>query len=195
MLIIRIYLILCTVCGYPLLAAAGSVTVELPATKGASVVSLHALATPHPPSVPTKYPVVLRQKGRKFAPHLMTIPVGTMVDMTNDDVVYHNVFSFSKAKPFDLGLYPHGDHKAVLFDHPGVVKIFCAVHPQMYAVILVMDTPWVKRADSVKSVRFSEVPAGRYRLQWWQNNRLLQHSSVVTVPATGSVRVKFAQRR
>jgi len=181
----------------PMMAQAGEVVVSLPALKGDGVLSLHAVDQARTVQ-PLKHKIFLYQKNRMFSPHVITIPVGSTVEMTNDDVVYHNVFSFSKAKPFDLGLYSPGEHKEVLFDQAGEVKIFCAVHMQMYAVILVMDTPWVKAIQGQKikaqaHVRFADIPAGRYKIHVWQNNHTIQHKEILTVASQGLVRVDFEQ--
>jgi plastocyanin len=81
--------------------------------------------------------VVLDQKNENFVPHILAITTGTSVEFLNSDRTYHNVFSLSKANSFDLGRYPPGRAKAVRFDHPGIVRVFCEIHSHMNAFILV----------------------------------------------------------
>ncbi|MDQ6962783.1 MAG: hypothetical protein Q9M28_09730 [Mariprofundaceae bacterium] len=109
----------------------------------------------------------LHQKGKVFLPKLLVIYQGDTLDLTNDDVVYHNVFSMSEAKRFDLGLYPHGDHREVRFDKLGLVRIFCAIHPDMFAQVLVVHTPWHAVLKEGEQVVWKDVPKGDYDLSMW----------------------------
>jgi len=172
---------------------AGEVMVSLPDANADGVISLHAID--RQVSVPPlKKATRLHQKNRQFSPSIIVIPVGSIVDMTNDDIVYHNVFSFSKTKPFDLGLYPFGDHKEMLFDKAGVVKIFCAVHPQMYGMVLVMDTPWFKQSKGDAELLFSDIPGGLYQARLWHADKSMENEIEVTVPETGRVHISFADK-
>ncbi|GAV19687.1 hypothetical protein MMIC_P0638 [Mariprofundus micogutta] len=190
----RIGLILLFALLQPGFAIAGEIYGTLPSGNDEAVISLHALQQQLVVKVQKKS-VVLHQKGRMFSPALTVIPVGSRVDMTNDDVVYHNVFSFSKAKTFDLGLYPYGGHKSVLFDKTGEVKIFCAVHPNMHAVVLVMDTPWFKRSTGKKEFRFSDIPAGQYEIHLWRKNQPLLISSKFKVTQTGRTSIDLTDQK
>jgi len=174
--------------------AAAEIEVNLPNKHAYQVVSLHNLDVKKAP-VPLHTPAVLHQKKRVFEPHMTVVPLGSIIDMTNDDDVYHNVFSLSQAKSFDLGLYPHGDHKSVLFDKPGEVKVFCAVHPQMHAVVLVMDTPWYVDASDQDKVMFREVPAGRYAVRLWRKNESPQVIDEVRITTDGFTRIDFGSVR
>lgn len=86
---------------------------------------------------PERAVAVLDQRNQTFVPYVLPIVVGTTVTFPNSDRTYHNVFSFSKAKRFDLGRYGRGRSKSVRFDHPGVVRVFCEIHSHMSAYILV----------------------------------------------------------
>lgn len=112
-------------------------------------------------------PAVMRQHGGVFAPHVLPVLAGSTVDFPNDDPFYHNVFSLSRAREFDLGRFPRGESKRVTFPKPGVVQVFCHIHADMSAYIIVLDNPWfvVPGADG----RFSleNVPPGDYRLITW----------------------------
>ena len=109
----------------------------------------------------------LVQKDKTFAPHLLVIPAGTMVDFPNRDPFFHNVFSLFNGKRFDLGLYEAGTSRTVHFDRPGVSYIFCNIHPQMSAVVIALVTPYYAIADRTGEVAIRNVPAGRYRLELW----------------------------
>jgi len=104
------------------------------------VVFLDELEKPSTQTAPGKR-AVIQQIKKKFIPEILPIQVGTTVDFPNDDMVFHNVFSLSKTKNFDLGLYKQGESKSATFDKPGLVKIYCNIHPQMIAYILVLTNP------------------------------------------------------
>ena len=87
------------------------------------------------------------------------------VEWPNDDDIFHNVFSISEAKEFDLGLYKHPESKRVTFDRPGRVDILCSIHTQMSAVILVLDTPYFAASKKDGSLDLGNVPAGNYKLR------------------------------
>ncbi len=110
---------------------------------------------------------VMDQRDMKFLPRVLPILVGTTVDFPNDDKVWHNVFSTSEAKKFDLGLYPSGESRSATFDKPGVVRILCNVHPNMEAFIGVKEHPYFAAADKRGNYHVSAVPLGKYRLEVW----------------------------
>ncbi|HET8668225.1 MAG TPA: hypothetical protein VFM10_09625 [Terriglobales bacterium] len=107
------------------------------------------------------------QKDKEFHPHVLAVPVGAAVEFPNRDPFFHNVFSLYKGKRFDLGLYEAGSSRVVHFDRPGVSFIFCNIHPEMNAYILVLETPYFGTSDSHGEVRIPNVLPGRYRLQFW----------------------------
>src|SRR5687767_12794067 len=86
---------------------------------------------------------VVTQKDATFRPHVMPVGVGTSVEWPNNDEIFHNVFSISEAKPFDLGLYKKSEApKVVTFDTPGRVDVFCSIHKEMHCIVLVMESPY-----------------------------------------------------
>ena len=109
----------------------------------------------------------LAQKGKSFSPHLLVVPVGTVVDFPNRDPIFHNVFSLFEGKRFDLGLYESGSSRAVHFNRPGISYIFCNIHPEMTAIVVVTATRYFGVSDSRGQVSIPKVPAGRYALRVW----------------------------
>ena len=87
------------------------------------------------------------QKNKKFIPHILAIPVGSTVDFPNNDPIFHNAFSNFEGKVFDIGLYAPGTSRSVRFDRPGVVRVFCNIHPTMSAIIVVLNTPYFAETD------------------------------------------------
>ena len=107
------------------------------------------------------------QKNLQFSPALLIIPKGTSVSFPNQDSEFHNVFSYSKAKRFDLGRYRKGESKTVLFDQPGIIKVFCEIHPWMRAAILVLENPFYGITSADGAFTITGIPAGRYKLVAW----------------------------
>ena len=116
---------------------------------------------------PTPRKQVLDQRDETFVPHTLPIEAGTEVAFPNSDDLYHNVFSLSKARRFDLGRYPQGESKSVRFDSPGVVRLFCEIHSHMSAFILVMDHGYFTTTDGDGGYRLDGVPDGSYELALW----------------------------
>ena len=108
------------------------------------------------------------QRDLKFVPRVLPVQGGTTVDFPNNDKTWHNVFSASPGKKFDLGLYPAGESRSVTFEKPGVVRILCNVHPNMEAYIVVKGHPYFAATDKKGNYRLSAVPVGNYRLEVWQ---------------------------
>lgn len=116
----------------------------------------------------------MAQKDLMFSPSLLPIRVGTRVEFPNlDEDTYHNIFSYSSAKRFDLGRY-RSDERPVpsqVFDTPGLVTLRCDIHEHMRGVILVLDTPHFVMTDAEGNYRLTGVPAGRYTLKAWLNSK------------------------
>jgi plastocyanin len=110
---------------------------------------------------------VLDQREMRFVPHVLPVLVGTTVEFPNNDKSWHNVYSKSEAKEFDLGLYAPGKTRSTKFDKPGVVRILCNVHPAMEAFIVVQEHPFFAAADKQGNYRLDAVPLGKYRVQVW----------------------------
>src|SRR5438034_6128442 len=104
---------------------------------------------------------------KKYAPHVVVIPVGSTVRFPNHDPFNHNVFSVSEPNSFDLGLYGRGEAKSHTFEHPGLVRVYCNVHPRMVAYVLVMENRYYAQPGNDGSFTIDNVPAGRYRLHVW----------------------------
>jgi plastocyanin len=111
--------------------------------------------------------VALRQRDETFVPHLVTVVKGSTVAFPNDDPLFHNVFSLSSARSFDLGRYPEGESKSVRFDRAGVVQVFCHIHSDMSAIVLVLDNPFFARPDAAGRYVIDNLPPGAYRLVGW----------------------------
>ena len=109
----------------------------------------------------------LAQKNRTFIPHLLVVPVGAQVFFPNLDPFFHNVFSLFDGKRFDLGLYEAGVTKQVTFSREGVSYIFCNIHPEMSAVVLVLSTPLYTTYGTNGVYAIPNVPAGEYEMHVW----------------------------
>lgn len=110
----------------------------------------------------------MAQKNIAFAPDLLPVLVGTAVDFPNLDDTYHNVFSYSKAKRFDLGRFRKDEKPTtVVFDKPGAVTIHCEIHERMRGTILVLETPYFQKTDTAGRYRLEHLPAGNYLLKAW----------------------------
>jgi plastocyanin len=108
----------------------------------------------------------ITQKNKSFIPRLLAVPVGSTVSFPNDDLIFHNVFSLSRPNPFDLGLYRDGESKDRTFSASAVYRVFCNIHPQMSATILVVPTSYITEPDGNGTYRF-DLPPGRYRITAW----------------------------
>jgi plastocyanin len=109
----------------------------------------------------------IAQVGETFVPHVLPIVKGTTVDFPNKDPIFHNVFSLSGTKSFDLGRYPQGDSRSVAFDRSGIVPVFCHLHSNMSAIIVVLDNKFFAVADAEGHYRIEDIPAGTYTLVGW----------------------------
>jgi len=134
---------------------------------------------------------VLTQKDAMFKPHVLPVFVGTTVRWPNEDDIFHNVFSVSETRPFDLGLYKgNPTEKAVPFDKPGRVDVFCSIHSHMHCVVLVLENPYFAVTDSRNRYAIAHVPPGAYTLKAW-HERLPPEVKDITVPEHGDVKVDF----
>ncbi len=124
-----------------------------------------------PPEVKPMHSV-LRQKNKAFEPHLLAVTKGSTVDFPNLDPWFHNVFSLFNGKRFDLGLYEAGTTRTVHFDREGVSYIFCNIHPEMSAVVVVVASPYFAVAGKSGEFSIAGVPPGRYSLRVWSENVL-----------------------
>jgi plastocyanin len=134
--------------------------------------------------------VKLDQRNEAFVPHVLAIVAGTTVDFPNNDKTYHNVFSLSPTKPFDLGRYAVGHSKSVRFDRPGIVRVFCDIHSHMSAFILVFAHRHFTVTDEEGRYRLENVPPGTYTVVAW-NESAASESRRVVVGESGDVEANF----
>jgi hypothetical protein len=128
----------------------------------------------------------LVQRGQSFAPRVLAIAQGTTVDFPNDDPIYHNVFSVSPIRRFDLGKYPRGHSRQVTFSRPGLVHVFCDIHASMAAFVLVVPHSLFTQPDDAGRFNLPPVPAGSYVVHIWHPD-LPEVRRNVEVPARGDV--------
>ena len=136
---------------------------------------------------------VMDQRGERFVPHVLAITTGTVVDFPNSDRIYHNVFSLSKIRTFDLGRYAAGHSKPVRFDRAGVVRVFCDIHSHMNAFILVFSHPFFSLTDNEGRYRIDNVPPGTYNVVAW-NEGVSSEALPVVVPDGGVAELDFTLR-
>ena len=106
-------------------------------------------------------------RGKSFVPHVLVVTAGSSVSFPNGDPILHNIFSTSTGNDFDLGLYGHGESKSVTLQHAGLVRVYCNVHHEMFAYILVLDTPYFAHPRDDGSFELHGLPAGPGELTVW----------------------------
>jgi hypothetical protein len=117
------------------------------------------------PSTPIT--ATLEQKNRRFVPETLVVPAGSTVTFPNLDPIFHNVFSLSKPKLFDLGNYPKDHTRTVTFSKPGIVFVHCHLHPNMAAAIVVSPNQWSTKPDAAGRFTLSGAPSGSYTIVAW----------------------------
>jgi plastocyanin len=128
-------------------------------------------ATGAAPATPPASASVLH-KNKTFVPHVTAVRTGSKVTFPNVDPFFHNAFSNYDGQPFDIGLNPPGSAPEVTFRRPGVVRMFCNIHPTMSAVIVVLNTPWFAVSNAQGVFRIANVPAGDYRVKLFHERAL-----------------------
>lgn len=150
-------------------AATVSITVRTPDGKPVenAVVSIEA-SSARPGTAPAfSHPLRVSQKDIRFQPYVLLVPVGARVVFPNLDKVRHHVYSFSRAKRFELKLYGREESPAILFDTPGVVALGCNIHDSMSAFVKVVDTPFAERTSASGQVALRDIPVGRATVRVW----------------------------
>jgi plastocyanin len=156
----------------------------------------------------SKTKFIMDQQNLTFNPHILPIPVGASVQFPNNDKVDHNIFSLSRTKKFNLGSYPPGQSKTVLFDKSGIVELRCDVHAEMAAYIMVLKNPYYAVTDDqgrfeIPDSKYLEqsgikgikgLPAGNYVLKIW-HEKLKTKKQMVTIPEDGEVSVEITTSR
>lgn len=124
------------------------------------------------------------QEGMQFRPALLPVQVGTPVKFPNGDDFYHNVFSYSKTKRFDLGRYRKTDRPppVEVFDKPGVVKLYCEIHQHMRGTILVLDTPYFTRTQTNGVYQLAGLPSGQFTLKAFIDEKHVYEKPVTLEP-------------
>jgi len=118
-------------------------------------------------SRPSRQRLKLVQRHKRFEPGVLVALVGSTVDFPNLDPFFHNVFSLFEGKRFDLGLYEAGTTHSVKFDRPGICYIFCNIHSEMSAVVVVLETPYYAVSNREGEISIPNVPPGRYLVRAW----------------------------
>jgi plastocyanin len=130
--------------------------------------------------------VTMTMKGKSFVPRVVVVAVGAAVDFPNEDPIFHNVFSVSGDNRFDLDLYKRPKSGSWTFQRPGVARVYCNIHPQMSAVVVVRDNPYFAKAAQDGAFSIPDVPPGRYTLKAW-NERAAEVGREIVVSAQGDV--------
>ena len=144
------------------------------------------------PGDPKATPARIAQQGRKFVPELVAITVGERVSFPNMDSFLHNVFSQSAARPFDLGSFRKGDAKTKDFPKPGVIDVYCNIHPEMAATILVLPNRHHVRADDAGNYVLDGVPPGHWTLFAYTRRATRPASAPVVVEAGKTVQADLS---
>ena len=157
-----------------------------PAQLGNVVVWLSPDKSLSPAKIPNAPHPRLTQRNKSFEPHLLVIPVGSVVEFPNRDPFFHNVFSLFEGKRFDLGLYEAGSTREVQFSKPGISYIFCNIHAEMSAVVISLDTPYYGISNHRGEVVIPNVPVGHYTLRVWYEDALPETLNTMTREITVS---------
>jgi plastocyanin len=161
-----------------------------------TVVWLEPAKSSRPPRLePVRVRMATRSK--MLFPHVVAVPIGSTVEFPNDDPIFHNLFSLSSPNNFDLGLYRRGAGKSHTFNTPGIVNVYCNVHPGMSSVIHVMSTPYFGFATAEGKYSLEGIQPGEYNLMGWN-----EQGGVVDTPVqvnaqgqvTGNLNLSFDSR-
>ena len=159
---------------------------------GDAVVYLEGAATPVTAAAPVTVEIAITDK--VYAPHVVVVPVGSTVRFPNHDPFNHNVFSVSEPNTFDLGLYGRGEAKSWTFQQPGLVRVYCNVHPRMVAYVLVMANRLYAQPGQDGSFTIENVPPGRQRLHVWHERIPTEVIKEVTAGAGGDLQIALNAR-
>ena len=129
------------------------------------VVWLEPVSGPAP--IAARRTFTINQKGKRFIPHVVVMPQGSELAFPNNDPIFHNAFSTFSGQPFDTGLYPPGGTQKVVFRRAGIVRVFCNIHSNMSAVVVVTPSPWFAVSNKDGRFNIQNVPPGEYVLKIW----------------------------
>ena len=149
-----------------------------------SIKDAPASATPSPART------TISQRNESFVPRVAAITRGSTVEFPNFDAYFHNVFSLSRGASFDLGRYPKGESRQRTFTRPGLVKVYCHLHSDMSATIVVFEHPFYAVPSEDGSFVLADVPPGRYRLAAW-HERIGENVSPIDVKPGAAAKVTF----
>ena len=149
-----------------------------------TLVSLDPASGAAPRRAPASF--VMTTRGKTFLPHVLVVPTGSTISFPNEDPISHNLFSLTPGNTFDLGLYRKGSTpKTKKFESAGTVNVYCNIHPNMSAVVQVMNTPYYAFADAGGNFSI-DAPAGRYRLVAW-NEQGGTSTSEIEIKSDGTI--------
>jgi plastocyanin len=166
------YVMACTVFAVPqVVSASSALSVTVMDASGAPVEGAVVVAEPvvGPPKPPPGQKAIMDQRNLAFVPGVLVVQTGTAVDFPNSDQVRHQVYSFSEAKTFQLGLYAGREHAPVVFNRAGLVTLGCNIHDSMLAYIYVTDSPWYGRTGADGAVRLRDLAPGDYTVRIWHD--------------------------
>lgn len=162
-----------------------NVVVYLESTPALAAAARSGAASPAPAGA-----LAIRQDGLAFVPHVLPILRGSTVEFPNSDPVFHNVFSLARAASFDLGRYPRGDARSVRFETAGIVKVFCHIHSDMSAVVMVLDNPFFVVPDALGRFHLDGLPPGEYKAAAWHERARLARRNI-RIEAGRATTVRF----
>ena len=176
-------------------AAASAATLDVIVRDAAGNVVPNAVVMVDAPGASTRpirfpWPSVVAQRNIQFIPFVLIVPVGAQVSFPNQDKVRHHVYSFSKAKRFELKLYGREEDRTVLFDKPGPVPLGCNIHDLMTGFVMVVDTPFAAQTDAAGRASLVNLPAGNARLRVWHPYAQAPDGEIVqtvAVPTSGAI--------
>jgi len=128
--------------------------------------------------VPSGHKHQIVQKNLQFNVKLLVIGTGDSVSFPNGDRVSHNVFSLSRTKKFDFGIYPPGSNRTVVFEEPGLVDVFCSIHQDMHTTIAVVPSSYFAASDSKGQFKIADVPPGKYTLVVWRKGKEVSRKDI-----------------
>jgi hemoglobin len=126
---------------------------------------------------------IVEQRDKQFLPRVLAVPPGSNVSFPNFDGIYHNVFSISSAKKFDVGLYKDGDTREVKFEKPGIVRLGCNIHAKMASYIVVVDAPHYVVVEGTKEFNFKSLAPGKYKVRAWSERSAGPSESEIVIKA------------
>lgn len=166
----------------------GVVEVTRPADVPAGPILVYIVGFDQPAS---SKPIEVRQVGKKFIPDLIAVTAGGSVTFPNGDPFLHNVFSPTSERTFDLGSYKQGDTRTRTFPRRGVLDIYCNIHPEMSATLVILPNTRYAIVDAGGHFQIDRVPPGTWTLFAFSRRAVQPVSQKITVGTNGVVEVTF----